>query len=410
MKNYEEGHSEKLFIYDNYDKAADEKMLYGMAEYVLLSDSIFSDEYTDENCPYIFYNLVNQEPGEKIVLRVKYYSKFPTHAFKEGKKDLTQTDSQAKGFNKKSNEEYYCGLSFPHDLIAICSLILGVRLKVGARTRNFASYLDPLGSPANFESDSKHWSCMELAKINNKNLKILPNIEQYSQLNELEKLSCIKKLSIDRVFVLIKASNLYHEAIWIAEFEPQRAWLLLVSAIETVANLWHCKDSEDKKFPFIIDLIKNEIPQLNELFSLFEEQKKEEQFHDLIEYLIERSKATKKFIIFVLEFFRDDLLVPCFSSSTSEDKAKILKKIYEYRSRALHKGIPFPPGMCSHPKFSHKYKHNNKDKAVYHESCSALGEITESGSWVKKDLPLNLNAFTIITRNILLNWYSTTHD
>jgi hypothetical protein len=37
---------------------------------------------------------------------------------------------------------------------------------------------------------------------------------------------------------LIRAARLHQDAVWIAEQEPELAWLMLVSALETGAGRW----------------------------------------------------------------------------------------------------------------------------------------------------------------------------
>jgi hypothetical protein len=66
---------------------------------------------------------------------------------------------------------------------------------------------------------------------------VLPNVLGTRSLSSdlLEKYAY---LSPDDAIALVRSARSYQEAVWIAEGDPQLAWLLLVSAVETAANQW----------------------------------------------------------------------------------------------------------------------------------------------------------------------------
>ena len=74
-------------------------------------------------------------------------------------------------------------------------------------------------------------------------------------------------------------------------------------------------------------------------------------------------------------------------------------KIYDYRSKALHEGIPFPAPMCDPPFFDESW-----DAPA--EKPLGLGAQTMGGSWVVEDLPMLLHTFEYIVRQVLLKWWA----
>ena len=74
-----------------------------------------------------------------------------------------------------------------------------------------------------------------------------------------------------------------------------------------------------------------------------------------------------------------------------------LQTVYEYRSKALHGGIPFPTPMCvpPHPLWE-----------SYHvERPGGLAFAAQGGIWLQKDLPIHFHIFAYIVRGALLKWW-----
>ncbi len=72
-----------------------------------------------------------------------------------------------------------------------------------------------------------------------------------------------------------------------------------------------------------------------------------------------------------------------------------LRMIYDHRSKALHKGTPFPSRMCCPEPF------DQRAERPYREARSTMG-----GSWTKKDTPMLLHTFEYIVRGPLLKWWA----
>ncbi|MFL5963789.1 MAG: hypothetical protein ACJ757_12940 [Gaiellaceae bacterium] len=77
------------------------------------------------------------------------------------------------------------------------------------------------------------------------------------------------------------------------------------------------------------------------------------------------------------------------------------RKIYHWRSRALHDGIPFPSPMCLPPR---DYENNG----VVEEAPTGLASATGATVWKRADTPMMLATFSYITRHALIRWWRRT--
>ncbi len=79
---------------------------------------------------------------------------------------------------------------------------------------------------------------------------------------------------------------------------------------------------------------------------------------------------------------------------------KAMSLIYNYRSKSLHGGTPFPAPMCTAP--------------IVFEASSRPAEIpigvttrALGGTWQKKDVPMLLHTFELIARGTLRRWWES---
>ena len=173
------------------------------------------------------------------------------------------------------------------------------------------------------------------------------------------------------------------------------AWLLFISAIEVAAN------HHDISIALPREKLQESIPELAELLQ-------REGDNSLLDAAAERIAprlgALKKFIGFVM-FFLDSHRDPISPSYCRIDWAEhsikpILKKVYDYRSRALHDGTPFPAPMCWAPHYFYVEK-------VHCETVLGLAASSKGSVWLKKDMPINLYGFHKIVRNVLVRWWES---
>jgi hypothetical protein len=101
--------------------------------------------------------------------------------------------------------------------------------------------------------------------------------------------------------------------------------------------------------------------------------------------------ATQKFVKFLLHFLPDEPAgrpTAGFQVRWSKTNLRsVLVKIYDYRSKALHAGVPFPAPMCVAPRLM------MPDWGGPEERPSGLASSTLGGVWVAEDLPLHFHVF-----------------
>lgn len=79
-----------------------------------------------------------------------------------------------------------------------------------------------------------------------------------------------------------------------------------------------------------------------------------------------------------------------------DDLEPALRQIYEWRSRDLHDGIPFPPPLCEPP---------IRDEHGPYERFPALGLEGGGGYWPADTLPMYLHTFAHIVGGALRIWW-----
>ena len=171
------------------------------------------------------------------------------------------------------------------------------------------------------------------------------------------------------------------------------AWLLLVSAIETAADRW------DQSQSSAIDRLRYSKPDLVKSI--------EERCPDLLlivaDQIADTIGATRKFIAFTLRFLPPEppLRPEKWLQVVWEeaDLKRSLRKIYGYRSKALHTGVPFPAPMCQPPR--------PFGPTAPTERPVGLATRTLGAVWLREDMPMSLHIFEYIARKALQSWWSS---
>lgn len=351
-----------------------------VVEYPFYSDAHITDEFTDGLGPYSFLNTVPFpcSPGvvnSPIILRAAILlpQSFPDN-------DKLETD-----------ESLYHGGGTVDELAALTSVALGVRIRAGDESRRFESGQDRYGRPSDWRFKPKPVVHVQP----NRQSLILPAVVDTHPMSQLEIMESIPRIKPDRYVNLIRACRFYQDALWIAESEPNLAWLMFVSALETAANDVYTTDaSPDER-------LRDAKPDLAELL---EKHGGDELVHKVAESIAHTLGATKKFIDFTMQFMPDkpdqrpehEFRQVKWSNSGLK---KILNKVYEYRSRALHGGIPFPVPMLGSPSYA------SQDSPASEIPLTGLALHSRGGTWIQKDTPINLHCFHYITRGALLKWW-----
>lgn len=281
--------------------------------------------------------------------------------------------------------------NLPDEMAALLSLCLGTRLKAGSVSRRFDfSFDDEFGAPVTNERRPA-----PSLRIGNRSL-VLPEVAGTKALEEIGRLGSISELPSSAMVSLMRAARMYQEALWLAESEPALSWLLFVSSLEAAAQSWSLEQGTPTQS---FELSYGGVAKLLRLSGgdgLLAEVAKE---------MAPLVGATRKFVGFCERFMPTSLPSrPGASFQINWDcktRGQILKKVYQYRSRALHGGTPFPLPMCQPP-------HRDTSTGEHAERGTvALGVITQAGTWSADDLPISMHTFHRLTRLALLAWWDS---
>ena len=351
-----------------------------VVEYPFYSDAHITDEFTDGLGPYSFLNTV-PFPCSLGVVNAPIVLRAEIH--------LTQPVPSPDKF--KTDESLYHGGDTVDELAALTSVALGVRIRAGDESRRFepGPGQDPYGQPSDWRDKPKPVVHVQPNRLS----LILPSVVGTHPMSQLEIMKSIPRIKPARYVNLIRACRSYQDALWIAESEPNLAWLMFVSALETAANDVDATDaSPDER-------LRDAKPDLAELLK---KHGGDELVHKVAESIAHTLGATKKFIDFTMRFMPDkpDQRPDGEALQVKWSKLeKILRKVYGYRSRALHGGIPFPAPMLRPPFYY------SPDSPASEVPLTGLASSSHGGTWTRKDTPINLHCFHYITRGALLKWW-----
>ena len=345
-------------------------------EYLFYTDARVIGQRESGLGPYSFLNSLPSTIGvlkvnASIVLRAEICSRveFP---------DMSSTDET----------RYYGGETIADELAALTSLVLGIRIQTSGASREFGYSDDPLGQPLEGLNEEKP-SIWRTSRI-----PMLPALSKECSLTKLDLLNTIPEIDSGRYINLVRACRAYQSALWIADSDANLAWLLLVAAIETAA-LDYRVDSNTPE-----SMLKEIKPCLA---SYLEKEGGTALLSTIAQNFSHLMQSTQRFIQFGLRFLpmppeRDPDNESGQIDWSPSSMYRILKKIYSYRSRYLHSGIPFPAPMLS----SRIYTLFSPLPEV---AIPGLGTYSHGATWKPKDVPINLHCFHHLARGILLNWW-----
>jgi len=322
-------------VYRNWLAYTDQRHCYGADEYAVLTDGHITgglnrrDEHHAAG-PYELINTVHSDVDQttqiRLVLRVsRFLHPSPICPTSNVLYPIELCDS----------------IGAADDLVALLSLCIGIPLKLGDMMRSFYSGARPEGRPTAFDIHaiperprSAYASRMIPSSAGEVNLGIAAPY-----------LSVFPKMAPFQAASLVRAARLYRDALWYSDSMPDMSWLMLSNAIETVAQLFSSDSSTravwgagigKKLYPLLQELHPSE-KQLNQIESVIEE----------------LSRATAKFREFIIAHLPpppslrpDDEFRIVWGA---ESMRKILNNIYSFRSKAVHKGIPFRADLCRPP-------------------------------------------------------------
>jgi len=338
-------------------------------EYPLYTDAhLIGNDLVEGLGPYQILNCVNPFDKQRptLVLCARHYLTYEPEV------------------KLKTEDETYHGGYLQDEIAALISLMIGIRLKAGEANREFGPG-DQRGRPISygiFSSDPIVPSIHDRA--------ILPSATHDHQLSDAFLFSSLLSLSPTDVVALIRAARMYQEALWIVESTPELSWLMLTSAVETIASAWRPKVETPE------ESLRMSRPKL---VTILDEHGGKDLIRKVANELVGTIGATRNFIDFLLQF------LPAAPSPRSYEWAqhawdhqtmkKSLGKIYKYRSRALHGGTPFPAPMSFAPM-------SVAENPALVEVPLGLATSARGATWSAKDTPMLLHVFEYIVRNAIL--------
>jgi hypothetical protein len=299
---------------------------------------------------------------------------------------LSWFQSADERFPVETNHSQFHGGWITDELAAIASLRLGVRIKAGSVVRTFGGHCDDeLGCPS---------AAMDaIPELRYKHGKpVLPSVVKSVSIERLHGIDELHVLSPVQFVALIRAARQYQEALWVAETEPELAWLMLVSAIETAANEWAIKASN----------LENLKSAKSELCDSILSQGSEQLLEEISDVFGPTLQSTNKFLKFCLEFMPEAPEERPVETSKRVKWSKtqlrgVLNKLYEFRSTALHAGVPFPTPLCRPPVLT-------AEDLPHETGANGIAHHTRGGNWLAQDLPMTMNTFSFFVNGALNNW------
>lgn len=359
----------------------------GILEYALLSDVHFVGESVGLLGPYSILNnltlpLYEGEVRPALTLRFSVHDDF--EPLFTGETDTTR----------------YHGGALSDEIAAYVSLFAGCRVQSGDQSRLFEVSGDPLGRPA-------LWDRAPLPQVGgHPKRRILPGVLGERSLTVLEPLAYFPRFSPARSVAATRSARLYQAALWSAEIDPNMAWLLLVGAVECAAGF------EDTSRGSPLERLASAKPELVQYLSGLPVEGIEERIAEEFSGSI---GSTRKFVEFLLTYLPNLPERPPLTGSsvgtlversriewTADVLRPLLRKVYSYRSKALHGGVPFPAPMCGAPL--------RLGREPLAERPIGAGTMARGGAWASEDLPMHLHIFEHLVRGALVRWWTSSGE
>ncbi|MEU9031902.1 hypothetical protein AB0D46_31175 [Streptomyces sp. NPDC048383] len=283
----------------------------------------------------------------------------------------------------KTDTTGWLNLTLDDEIACLISLVAGIRLRTGGRVRTFRAEGEHRGAPEFYAHRVPDWTPGART--------IYPVPKGFDLAGLKGWLDRYLALGREDAVALVRAARHFRDALWVADTDPELAWLLLVSAIEVVAGRQTLKDTP------AAELLRQEMP---ELAAKLVGAGGEDHLEAVAPYLVNIVKATARFKACV-ERYRPGppSIRPEPYAQVEWDWPKLKKaidRLYGYRSERLHAGVPFPHPLCQEPM---------RSGSALDERPSGTAAAVGNAAWVAKDLPMHLHTFGHIVQGCLLNWW-----
>ena len=351
-------------------------------EFPLFTDAQITGDKPKGLGPYAVLNTTAERDFAETV--VGAVMRVPMH--------LDLSSPRVDGALDRTEESSYHGGGMNDEIAALLSLSMGVRLRPGKCIRDFYPH----------ETDQRgHPRCPDphLGPVTRRRGErfVVPSAGGPVCLNERTGLLArYTELTPHNAGVIVKVARSYQEAIWLAEIQPELTWLLLVQATETAANHW----MTDTATP--MERVRDWGPGGRLLEHLEKQDLTSEQIEGIAGIIGPYVGAVRKFREFLMVFLPQSppTRPPAHTQVdwSGAGMRKVLKRVYDCRSNAVHNGQPFPSVMCEAPM---KVDGGYAERPV----CSAAQ--VYGASWTGDDIPILLHTFEYIVRESLLKWWQS---
>ena len=362
-------------------------------EFLLYSDSAIrgTPYYSSEETlgPWLFFPTGADPDGPRVTaqLAVRSLHAHPLPGWQVDPRVLGPSDPGYKG-----TADWYTGQSGDDEVASLLSVALGVRLRSGGMIRQFR--VGPGEDPAGLPTFHDHRppvlahtpiDRMQVSGLFGAEVPLAPG---------LELLGRYPLLTPTQAVALVKAAKHYADALWIANSDPEQAWLRLVTAIEVVADL----EKPDTADPSVLFSVKFEASA-----ELIRAAGGEDLLARVAQEITGVDGATKKFLGFMAKYSPG----PPPGERPKDENHQVdwdrldraMTQIYTYRSRFLHSGSPFPVSMGMTIL-------DRDDDGVLPECPDRDGSYgTQNSHWGPGSAPMHLWVFAYITREALMSWW-----
>jgi len=282
-----------------------------------------------------------------------------------------------------ADDTTWLGMDTGEEYAALLSLATGRRIRSGGLTRTFrADDPDPRGFP-----DWSWHRARTVPTATRARNRLLPEAGDPKNLHDaVDLLALYPRLTGKQAVELIRAARQYQLGLWVAEEDPELAWLRLVSAAETMAV-----NSRPKKISHV-ERLREYHPKLYKAV----EPAGQEILKAAAAAIAGHLGATHRFVRFIADRVPE---APARRPHEGlqiewapEPIAELLKVVYEHRSGALHAGKPIPGPLLS--------QRENVETAPPPERFEAPMGVGNS-NWTIEQLPMTLHTFEYLVRSAL---------
>jgi hypothetical protein len=303
----------------------------------------------------------------------------------------------------KTDTSGFHGGGIEEEISSLIGLVLNIRLRPSSRTRDID--FSTSQEQSNGEGKEKYFPTRERPRAEDPasipflprrsgGRLVVPAAVHYAKVEEWL-LAAYPALPPKAAVALARAARLFQHGLWLCESNANDAWLMFVSAIEVAAVEWRLGDQDPATL-------------LRDLKPKWAEKLERAGGADLVREMgtewVHLIGATNRFIKFILAHLPDPPAErPPIGKVDWMPKGmkSALQKVYEYRSEALHGGIPFPPAMCRPPDWL------GEEHKAPTERPLGLATGGGGGIWLAEDLPMHLHTFAYIVRGVLMRWWES---